>query len=216
MSWLLFDLNGTLTDPRPLGAPWDAPDLGAEALARAVQSSMVDTILGRYRDFREHLESGLRSVARASGLDERAVEEAMRIATALPPFSDAEVALGRLTDAGHRLAVLSNSGADAGARTIDAAGMSSRFEHILGVDAVQAFKPAPATYQYALRELGAEPTEVTFVTAHGWDLAGAAHAGMRTSFLHRGEDVAPVLPPPDLEAGDLSGLAAQLTTQVKI
>lgn len=208
---VLFDLNGTLTDPRPLGAPWEAPELGEEALARAIQSAMVDTILGRYRDFSEHLESGLRAAARAGGRDEGAVAEAMRIATALPPFSDAEVALAGLTDAGHRLAVLTNSGADAGRRTIDAAGMSSRFEQILGVDAVQRFKPHPDTYAYALRELDAEPGETTFVSAHGWDLAGAAHAGMRTAFLRHGEDVAPVFPRPDVEAGDLSGLAKALS-----
>lgn len=207
---VLFDLNGTLTDPRPLGAPWEVPELGAEALARAVQTAMVDTILGHYRDFSEHVESGLRSAARARGLDERAVEEAMRIATALPPFSDAEVALGRMANAGHTLAVLTNSGADAGRRTIDAAGMGSRFERVLGVDAVQRFKPHPDTYRYALEELSCGAGEVTFVSAHGWDLAGAAHAGMRTALVARGEQPPPVLPRPDLQAQDLSGLADQL------
>jgi 2-haloacid dehalogenase len=207
---ILFDLNGTLTDPRPLGGPWEAPDLGVQALERAVQSAMVDTILGRFRDFSEHIESGLRTVVRGRGLDEGGVTEAMRIATALPPFSDAEVALGALVDAGHRLAVLTNSGADAGRRTIEAAGMVSRFERILGVDAVKAFKPHPATYRYALEELGCGAGEVTFVAAHPWDLAGAADAGMRTALIARGEVPPPVYPRADVEAPDLSALAAAL------
>lgn len=207
---VLFDLNGTLTDPGALGTPWRAPDLGDEALAAAIQSAMVDTILGRFREFREHVESGLRSRVRERGLDESRVEEAMEIAAALPAFPDTPGALERLAAAGHRLAVLTNSGADAGRRTLEAAGLAERFDRILGVDAVRAFKPHPSTYAYALDELAVAPGEVTFVAAHAWDLAGAASAGMRTALVRRGGGSPPVYPQPDVEAPDLTGLAAAI------
>jgi 2-haloacid dehalogenase len=209
---LLFDLNGTLTDPSALGAPWSAPELGADVLAGAVRNAMVDTILGRYRDFREHVEATLRvNVAHQGlGLDESRVAQAMEIAAALPAFPDTAPALETMVAAGHRLAVLTNSGADAGRRTLEAAGLADRFAWILGVDAVHAFKPHPATYAHAIEQLDAPPAEVTFVSAHPWDLAGAANAGMRTALVRRGEGAATVFPRPELEAPDLTGIAAAL------
>ncbi len=207
---VLFDLNGTLTDPSAMGGPWNLPELGAEALAGAIQSAMVETILGRYRPFREHLESGLRGRVRERGLDETRVEEAMEISAALPPFADTPGALETMRTAGYRLAVLTNSGADAGRRTLAAAGLAESFERILGVDAVEKFKPHPATYAYALHELGAKPGEVTFVAAHAWDLAGAADAGMQTALVRRDGGSPPVYPPPEIESDELSGIAAAL------
>jgi phosphoserine phosphatase len=65
---IVFDLNGTLTDPGAIGAPWGARDLGTAVLAAAVQSAMVDTILGQSRPFREHIEAALRDVVSERGL----------------------------------------------------------------------------------------------------------------------------------------------------
>ena len=57
---LVFDLNGTLTDPRALGKPWHVPELGPAVLDGAIQSAMAETLFGAYHEFREHLESALR------------------------------------------------------------------------------------------------------------------------------------------------------------
>ena len=205
---LLFDLNGTLTDPGAIGAVWDLPELGARTLARAVQTALVDTILGESRPFTAHIEAGLRDEVARRGLDAGLIEDALAAAAALPAFADVGPALEALAGAGHRLAVLTNSGADAGRRTLEANDLASRFHRILGVDAVGVFKPHPATYAYALRELGCEPKRVTFVSAHGWDLAGAAHAGMRTALVMRDERPSKAHPRPDIEAADLRELAA--------
>jgi 2-haloacid dehalogenase len=209
---IVFDLNGTLTDPAALGRPWGARDLGVGVLAAAVQSAMVDTILGVSRPFTEHIEAALRDLVAQRGLDARGIDEALEAARALPAYPDTASALHAMTAAGHRLAVLTNSGADAGRRTLEANGLADRFERILGVDAVGKFKPHPAVYRYALDELGWEAREVTFVSAHAWDLAGAADAGMRTAFVMREEARASIYPRPDVEAGDLIALARALAS----
>lgn len=205
---ILFDLNGTLTDPGAIGGAWGSPYLGAEVLARAVQTAMVDVILGASRPFSDHIEAALRDSVHGRGLDPRPIEEALEVAGTLPTFEDAGRALDALAGAGHRLAVLTNSGAEAGRQTLEANGLADRFDRILGVDAVGSFKPHPATYRYALSELGCEAGEVVFVSAHGWDLAGAAHAGMRTALVLRGEPPPSAYPPPDLEGADLIAVAA--------
>jgi 2-haloacid dehalogenase len=210
-SVILFDLNGTLTDPSAIGEPWRSSTLGADVLALAVQTAMVDTILNRFSPFAEHIDSALHALVAERGLDPARIAEAMERAAALPPFPDTAAGLDALGSAGHRLTVLTNSGQEAGRRTLQAAGLRARFEGVLGVDGAQKFKPHPDTYAYALRELGCEAAEVTFVTAHAWDMAGAAHAGMRTALVRRGEPLPPVLPAPDLQAPDLRRLAERLS-----
>jgi 2-haloacid dehalogenase len=207
---ILFDLNGTLTDPRAIGGAWGAPDVGVAVLAVAVQSAMVDAILGNSRAFSEHIEAALHDEVARLGLEPERIDEALEAATALPAFADTAPGLEALTGAGHRLAVLTNSGADAGRRTLEANGLAEWFERILGVDAVGSFKPDPAVYRYALGELGCDAREVTFVSAHSWDVTGAAHAGMRPAFVVRDESWASAYPRPDIEAANLPGIAAAL------
>jgi 2-haloacid dehalogenase len=212
VSAVVFDLNGTLTDLAALGAPWEAPELGPEVLDGAIRSAMAETLFGAYHEFREHLESALRVEVARRRLDERRIDEALAQAQRLPPFPDVRPALDRLRAAGLRLAVLTNSGAAAGRRTLEAAGLEDYFEAILGVDAVRMFKPHPDTYGHALAALGGlDPATALMVAVHPWDLAGAKHAGLQTALVRRGgEPVPAVFPQPDLVVDTMAGLAGKL------
>jgi 2-haloacid dehalogenase len=215
-STIVFDLNGTLTNPEALGAPWAAPELGVAVLAGAVQSAMAETLFGAYHEFSEHITSALRVEVRRLGLDEAHTERALALARRLPPFDDVPPALERLGASGARLAVLTNSGAAAGRATLEAAGLDGYFEAILGVDAIRSFKPHPHVYSYALHALGdLEAGTVLMVAAHPWDLAGAKHVGLRTALVRRPREAVPeVFPPADLAADDLGDLAEQLAPEL--
>lgn len=212
VSALLFDLNGTLTDPAGLGSPWDAPELGTEILATAIESAMAETLFGAYHEFKRHIESALLTTVRRHELEEEPIEQSLERAQELEPFPDVRPGLERLADAGHRLAVLTNSGAASGRHTLEAAGLDGHFELILGVDAVRVFKPHPDTYAHALEQLGNPPPEsVMLVAAHAWDIAGAKHAGLRGAFVRRSAEAVPaVFPKPDLDVADLHQLAAEV------
>lgn len=204
----LFDVNGTLTDPAGLGEAWGRPDLGPRILRCAIETAMTDTMVGIHRPLAEHLEGALRLEVERSGLDPDRVADAADRATRLRPHADAGPALDVLRDAGIGVAALTNSGAAGGRATLDAAGLLDRFDQVLGVDAVDAFKPDPRTYAHAVAALDAVPRDVVLVAAHGWDVAGAAHAGLRTAFVSRGEEgLSPVVPTPDFRAPDLLGVA---------
>ncbi len=212
---IVFDLNGTLTNPDALGAPWRAPELGAAVLAGAIQSAMAETLIGAYHEFSQHIEGALRLEVRRRRLDESRTEEALVQAGRLPPFGDVRPALERLKASGLRLAVLTNSGAESGRRTLEAAGLDAYFEAILGVDAVRSFKPHPDVYSYALQTLGKlDPEDVLMVAAHGFDLAGAKHVGLRTALVRREAEALPdVFPQADLAVDNLGELAEQLAAE---
>jgi 2-haloacid dehalogenase len=210
---VLFDVNGTLTDPAPIGAPWGRPELGVQALDRAVHTAMVDALLGTGdRPFSAHVRAAVEAMAADEALDPEALQTAVQAASALPARPDAGDALARCHDAGMRLVALTNSGADAGRRTLEACGLLDRFERVLGVDAVSTFKPHPDVYAYALRELDAAPAQVTLVATHPWDLAGAAHAGLATAWVRHGVCGWPsVFPAPSVQAETLGELARALS-----
>lgn len=209
---VLFDLNGTLTDPAPIGAPWADPQLGLDVLGLAVRGGMVDAILGNWRPFPEHLRSALEGVVARRGLDPDGIPAAMDAAGSLPAWPEAAAALTLLRDAGHRISVLTNSGARAGRATLDACGLLLLVDDVFGVDAVRSFKPHPRCYEHALKALGLpRPQDTVMVAAHAWDLAGAEHAGMRTAWVARGEVAYPtVFPAPDVEGDDLLAVARGL------
>jgi 2-haloacid dehalogenase len=204
-SWVLLDVNGTLTQLGPIGAPWGRPELGPAVLDRAVHTAMVDAILGpTTRPFSDHIHAAVEVVAAEEDLDPSRVSEAVAAAAALPARPDAAAALAVLLEAGKRLVALTNSGAGSGRATLEACGLDAYVERVLGVDSVERFKPHPSVYAYAVRELQANAGEITLLATHPWDLAGAARAGMRTAWVRHGSREWPtVFAEPDVQADTL-------------
>jgi 2-haloacid dehalogenase len=209
---VLLDVNGTLTDPSAIGAVWARPDLGERVLQHAVSTAMVAALLHDVEwTFREHLSAAIDVVATAADLDPHARRQALDRAASLPARPGAADALVTLRDANLRIVALTNSGADAGRMTLDGCGLLPLIEQVLGVDAVSTFKPDPNVYAYALSELEEDPSRVALIATHPWDLAGAAHGGMRTAWVrHRPRAWPSVFSHPDVEADTLTDLANAL------
>jgi 2-haloacid dehalogenase len=213
MTHVLFDVNGTLLDPRALTASWEGapPALGLSVLDQTVLQSMVDTMTGEFRPFAEYIRAALGHRAELLGLGDDAVEAGMAAAAALPPYPDAADALARLRVAGHTPVAVTNSAADAARAALGEAGLLEHFHAVIGADAVGAYKPDPRVYRHGLDVLGLEPADTWFVAGHWWDVAGAKRAGMRTAWIAR--DEGPLLataPAPDIRAADLREAAEAL------
>lgn len=209
---IILDVNGTLTDPGSIGAPWGREELGDTILDRGVHTAMVSAILGpEARPFSDHLRASIEVVVAQEGLDPSGIEAAAEHARQLPARPDADAALATLAEAGHHLIALTNSGAEAGRATLAACGLLDHIADVLGVDAVGRFKPHPAVYRHALEHLGAAADQVIMLATHAWDLAGAAHAGMSTAWVTHGARAWPsVFPRPRFEATTLPDLAQLL------
>ena len=206
---VLLDVNGTLTDPSAIGAAWARPNLGERVLEHAISTAMVAALLqDAGLTFRDHLGAAIDVVAAGAGLDPRGSALALDRAGSLPARPGAADALATLRDAGLWIVALTNSGADGGRRTLEGCGLLAFVERVLGVDAVSTFKPHPDVYAYALSELEEDPDRVALIATHPWDLAGAAHGGMRTAWVRHGPRAWPsVFPSPDVQADTLPELA---------
>jgi 2-haloacid dehalogenase len=70
-------------------------------------------------------------------------------------------------------------------RALEAAGLAEHLEHLVSVDEIRVYKPDARVYHHAAARLGAPIDEITFVSAHAWDAAGARAAGMRVACVDR-------------------------------
>src|SRR3954467_9432323 len=180
MAHVLFDVNGTLLDPRALTASWEGTPsgLGLSVLDQTVLQSMVDTMTGEFRPFADYIRAALAHRAQLLGLGDDAVEAGRKAAAALPPYPDAADALSRLRVAGHTPVAVTNSAADSARSALGDAGLLEHFHAVVGADAVGAYKPDPRVYGHALDVLGLAAGETWFVAGHWWDVAGAKRAGL--------------------------------------
>ncbi|OBK24352.1 haloacid dehalogenase, type II [Mycobacterium asiaticum] len=219
-SVLVFDVNETLIDIQALAPLFEELFGDSRALRewfnQLVLYSMAVSQTDYYVDFTTLGQGVVRMLADVYRV-EVTDEDVSRIIAQMrnmPAHPDAVEALTHLRDNGFRLATLTNSPPPSdGPTPLESAGLAELFECQLSVDACRTFKPAPAVYHYACRELGVTPADCMMVASHVWDLLGAHRVGLGSALVTRpGNAPLPAdgLPQPDLVVGDLNELARLL------
>lgn len=214
---LLFDVNETLLDIGPLkqrvGDLLQDPDAGTLWFTTMLQYSLAMTVGNQYAALGEIGAATLQMLARNSDIalskeDAQAVLAGLRTLQAHP---DVIPALQRLKASGIRLATLTNSPTAGVQAQTRHAGIDGFFEKQLSVESVGRFKPDRSVYLWAAGEMGVAPADCMLVAAHGWDVAGAQWAGMRSAFVAReGQQKFPLAEPPEIDVPDLVALARTL------
>ena len=216
----IFDAYGTLFDiaaparrvaALPVGAPiapiWEA---FAESWRRKqLEYTWLRAITGRHADFRTVTEDALGWSFEAHGIaPEPALRDAlMALYEAPDAFPEVAGMLDALAAAGVATAILSNGTPAMLGSAVAAAGIGARLGAILSVEAVGVFKPAPEVYRLGTAAFGLPAGQIAFVSANGWDAAGAADFGFRTIWVSRRGAPAERLPGrPAAVIGDLAGL----------
>jgi 2-haloacid dehalogenase len=103
----------------------------------------------------------------------------------LTPWPDAAEGLAQLGST-YTLSTLSNGNTSLLQDLKDFGGLG--FHHLLCAETFYAYKPDPATYLGAARELGVEPHQLAMVAAHLSDLASARKHGLRTVYIERPQE----------------------------
>jgi 2-haloacid dehalogenase len=217
--WVLFDLNGTLVDPsvmaQPLGDSAADEELVQAALDDAIAQAMVATLTGTMPPFRTLIEAAMRRRLRLTGRDEAVAEQALELIGTMPAYLEAPAAMERLRGEGVRLAVLSQSSAEAADSVLRFAGLRDRLELVMSAQDAGAYKPDPRPYRMALERMEAEPGDVCFVATHWWDVAGAKRAGMQTGWVARRERaLLDSVPAPDYTGRDLAEVADAIVARL--
>ncbi|GHF52059.1 2-haloacid dehalogenase [Amycolatopsis bartoniae] len=137
---------------------------------------------------RESLDDLLDDHGVGEQVDEAARQRLVHAWHRLPAWDDVPGGLRRLRE-GHVLAALSNGGFALMTNLVKAANLP--FDCILSAELARTYKPDARVYRTAAELLDVAPEEVLMVAAHGWDLKGAAEAGLRTAFVERPREKGP-------------------------
>jgi 2-haloacid dehalogenase len=212
LTWVLFNLTGTLVDPtvlaQPLGDSGADEELVLSALDDAVAMAMVEAITGGRTGLDELISAAIRRRLRLIGGDESRAAAALELIGTMPAYIEAPGALEELRARGLRLGVLAQSTAEATDSVLRFAGLRDRFELVLSAQDAGAPKPDLRVYRFAVGQTGAPADDVCFVSTHWWDVAGAKRAGLRTGWVARRERaLLDTVPPPDYTGRDLAAVA---------
>jgi 2-haloacid dehalogenase len=101
----------------------------------------------------------------------------------LSPFPDVRRALEQL-EGRYRLAVLSNGDPEYLQHLVQNR-VRWKFDTVISVNVVGAFKPHPAVYRRAATTLGLEPAQCLMVSANSFDVMGARACGYRGAYVNR-------------------------------
>jgi len=206
----VFDVNETLLDLGALDPHFER--VFGDASVRQVwfgqflTSWLTAMVTGMYREFGTIGGTALEMVAERQGveLSDEDKQQILGSIQELPPHPEVEESLGRLREAGLRLATLTNSTQRVADAQIDNSGLRGYFDQVLSADTVQRLKPAPEPYRMAADSLGVEVGQVRLVAAHAWDVAGAMRAGCAAAFVARsGMVLNPLFERPDVVGADL-------------
>jgi 2-haloacid dehalogenase len=186
----VFDAYGTLFDVHSVveaGRALTPDPLALSVLWRQKQLeyTWLRSLMGRYEDFWMVTEAALRHSVKRLGLaaSDADLARLMNAYHTLACFPEVPEALARLT--GRPRAILSNGAPRMLAAAVASSRLDHLVEHVISVDRVKIYKPAPAVYALGPSTLGVPAEELLFVSSNAWDVAGAKAFGYRVAWCNR-------------------------------
>jgi len=214
---VVFDAYGTLFDvsaaareaaAQPGQESWSGvwPALSDSWRLKQLQYSWLRTITGEYVSFWQLTEDALDwAMARHGLADPELRERLLALYWELSAYREVPMMLATLKARGLKTAILSNGSPDMLEGAVESAAIGTWLDAVLSVESVGIFKPAPQVYDMVGARLGCARDAVLFVSANGWDAAGAAGYGFTTAWVNRAVEPVDNLPArPDHELADLT------------
>ncbi|MEK4649189.1 haloacid dehalogenase type II [Exiguobacterium sp. FSL W8-0210] len=210
---LVFDVYGTLFDVHSVKEQAEVlyPDHG-EAISKRwrekqLEYSFLRQLNGQYVPFSQVTQDALRYTLLELKIHvtEEQITTLMETYLTLDVYPEVSSVLETMAD--KHLVVFSNGSHDMLDPLIEQSGLADRFEHLVSVDDIKQYKPAPASYMHALNTLGLKREEILFMSSNGWDITGAKSFGFKTAWINRnGLPVEELNLDPDRIYDDLTGI----------
>lgn len=189
----VFDAYGTLLDVhsairRHRGAAGTRADLVSQTWrTKQLEYAWVRSLSGQYANFWECTTAALDFALDLHSVDRSQRDALLDAYRTLDPFPDVLSALQRLRAAGMGIAVLSNGTGQMLADAFRSAKLIDMLDSCISIEAIGHYKPSPAAYALATRELGLKASSIGFISSNAWDVAGARAFGFTPVWVNRGD-----------------------------
>lgn len=214
---LIFDVNETLLDLSPMKARMNEVLNHQFAFDKwfslMLQYSLVDNLTHQYHNFGEIGKAAFQMTEQVleRKVSDQEAREILQMIRRLPPHPDIPEGLEMLKKAGYKMVALTNSTGEVVKEQMINAGLTENFEALMSIDEIRKYKPAPEPYQTVVNRFKIQAHEAMLIAAHGWDVAGALHAGLQAAFISRqGQAKYPLAPEVEMEGPTLTSIAQKL------
>ena len=186
----LFDVGGALREAAAAEpeAPWAADWQGLAQIWRQKQLEItwLRAAAGRHAHFETVTADALDWTLVRAGLSDRSLRDRLLgLYATLPPFPEARAAVEGVRAKGAATAILTNATPAMIGGLLEASGMAPLFDAVLTVEEAGVYKPHPSVYALATARFDCGPGDILFVSANGWDAAGASGFGFRVAWINR-------------------------------
>ncbi len=207
----LFDVHSAVARHRQRLGP-AADRVSALWRRKQLEYTWLRSLMGRHADFRQVTAESLAYAFAVFRIHDPALRDDLLAAyEVLDCYPEVAAVLGDLRSRGVVTAVLSNGSPEMLQAATRAGGIEALLDHVLSVEEVGIYKPAPVVYQLAIDRLGIPADCISFQSSNAWDIAGAASFGYRTVWINRPNDEPERLPDgADAVLSNLIGLPAVL------
>ena len=189
---VLFDAYGTLFNVHaPVASMADEIGPDANAIsdvwrAKQLQYTWLRSLMGAHADFEAVTADALDYALGQYGVSDRSLRDRLlKLYLTLDAYPDAVSALKALKDKGIQTGILSNGSPNMLESAVRSAKLTDLLDHVLSIEMVGIYKPHPRVYRLGEERLQLPANMIGFVSANGWDAAGAAHYGFQVIHLNR-------------------------------
>jgi 2-haloacid dehalogenase len=178
-----------------------------------MQYCFVDNCIAQFNDFSSIGKATMKMTGTLLGhnVQDDDTNDVLEMLKHVPVHEEVPEYLSVLSDAGYRIAALTNSPEKTISERMEHSGLISYFEQVISADQVKKYKPCIEVYEWAAKKLEVPTQEILLVSVHGWDVAGGANAGMQTAYIRQPKQMLyPLAPEPNFICNNLAHLADQL------
>ena len=179
-----------------------------------MQYCFVDNCTTQFNDFLSIAKATLQMAGASLGtsISDDEIHDTLELLRHLPLHEKVEEGLSLLNDKGFRLAALTNVPYSTVLQPrMERTGLISYFEKVLSAEQIRKYKPCIEVYHWAANKLEVELYKILLVSAHPWDIAGGANAGMQTAYIKHGKQLLyPLVPKPAFTCTNVADLAKQI------
>ena len=181
----LLDFNAAVAQQRDLIGE-RADTLSALWRQKQLEYTWLRSLMDRHADFWAVTADALDFAMASLGLaDHDLRDDLLGLYRTLPPYPEVVDTLKKIRKAGIRTAILSNGEPTMLDDAVRAADLSPLIDAVYSVEHVGIFKPHPSVYRIAVDKLELKRERIAFLSANGWDIAGAASFGFTAIWINR-------------------------------
>src|SRR3954465_12894606 len=156
-----------------------------------MQYCFVDNCTIQFNDFVSIAKATMQMTAYKLGrsISSFDIDNVLEMLKHLPVHDGVQQGLSALNDEGYRIAALTNSPEMVVRERMERTGLISYFECVLSAEHVKKYKPSMEVYRWVAKKMNVKEKDILFVSSHGWDIAGAANAGLETAFIQQEDEM---------------------------